>query len=344
MRKHLPSAISSAAIRYALVCGSQAAMFAFAGATAFLLRFDFSIPSNYLRDFVWAVPIWVIVKTLSFQLAKLNRRGWRYVSFVDLYRLVVANSIASIISCGTILLLLPRGFPRSLYALDFTLCVLGTTGLRASIRMIAELTRTPRAAGEKRALIYGAGDAGITLLREIRNNSRLSYHVVGFIDDCAGKQNLRLGEVSIIGQGDQVAKLVTELAIDIILIAHRLAHLLCKAPTLQHRFADRGLPAADEFHPGLLAAEAVGCAHCARHDVELADAMKQPCQECLVRGQLGSRRDELADRGHRNALVPQLGERLGNATQRCLVLHLLHGIGHGGALYHLLAEPRDGGS
>jgi hypothetical protein len=80
MRKHLPSAISSAAIRYALVCGSQAAMFAFAGATAFLLRFDFSIPSNYLRDFVWAVPIWVIVKTLSFQLAKLNRRGWRYVS------------------------------------------------------------------------------------------------------------------------------------------------------------------------------------------------------------------------------------------------------------------------
>jgi FlaA1/EpsC-like NDP-sugar epimerase len=219
MRKHLPSAISSAAIRYVLVCGSQAAMFAFAGATAFLLRFDFSIPSNYLRDFVWAVPIWVIVKTLTFQLAKLNRRGWRYVSFVDLYRLVVANSIASIISCGTILLLLPRGFPRSLYALDFTLCVLGTTGLRASIRMIAELTRTPRAAGEKRALIYGAGDAGITLLREIRNNSRLSYHVVGFIDDCAGKQNLRLGEVSVIGQGDQVAKLVTELAVDIILIA-----------------------------------------------------------------------------------------------------------------------------
>ena len=194
-------------------------MFAFAGATAFLLRFDFSIPSNYLRDFLWAVLIWVIVKTVTFQMAKLNRRGWRYVSFVDLYRLVVANSTASIISCCIILLLLPRGFPRSLYALDFALCVLGTAGLRASVRMIAELTRTPRIAGEKRALIYGAGDAGITLLREIRNNSRLPYHVIGFIDDSTGKQKLRLGEVSVIGQGDEVAKLVAELAVDIILIA-----------------------------------------------------------------------------------------------------------------------------
>jgi FlaA1/EpsC-like NDP-sugar epimerase len=218
MRKYLPYSISSAAIRYGLVCGSQAAMFAFAGTTAFLLRFDFSIPSNYWRDFAWAVPIWVVVKTLTFQLAKLNRRGWRYVSFVDIYRLVVANSIASILSCAIILLLFPQGFPRSLYAIDFILCVLGTAGLRASVRMIAELART-RAAGEKCALIYGAGDAGITLLREIRNNPRLPYHVVGFIDDSAGKRNLRLGGVSVIGQGSEVGKLVAKLAVDIILIA-----------------------------------------------------------------------------------------------------------------------------
>ncbi len=219
MRKHPPSAISSAAIRFVFVCGSQAAMFAFAGITAFLLRFDFSIPSSYLGDLTWAIPIWVFVKTLTFQLAKLNRRGWRYVSFVDLYRLVLANSIASIMSCGIILLLLPRGFPRSLYAIDFTLCVLGTAGLRALVRMISELTRPPRGAGEKRALIYGAGDAGITLLREIRNNARLPYHVLGFIDDSPGKQNLRLGGVSVIGQGEEVEELAAKLAVDIILIA-----------------------------------------------------------------------------------------------------------------------------
>ena len=218
MRKLLPSSIHSAAIRYGLVCGCQAAMFAFAGTSAFLLRFDFSIPSNYLRDLLWAVPIWVVVKTLTFQLAKLNRRGWRYVSFVDLYRLAVANSIASIVSCGIILLLLP-GFPRSLYAIDFTVCVLGTASLRASVRMIAELTRTPRGVAGKRALIYGAGDAGITLLREIRNNPRLPYHVVGFIDDSWDKQKLRLGGVSVIGRGEEVAKLAARLAVDIILIA-----------------------------------------------------------------------------------------------------------------------------
>jgi FlaA1/EpsC-like NDP-sugar epimerase len=72
---------------------------------------------------------------------------------------------------------------------------------------------------EKRSLIYGAGEAGITLLREIRNNPRLSYRVVGFLDDRPDKKGLRLDDVEVLGGGDEVERLVTKQNVETILIA-----------------------------------------------------------------------------------------------------------------------------
>ena len=74
-------------------------------------------------------------------------------------------------------------------------------------------------ADNKRCLIYGAGDAGITLLREIRNNTRLSYRVVGFLDDRPDKKGLRLAGVPVLGGGDEVESLVRKHNIEMILIA-----------------------------------------------------------------------------------------------------------------------------
>ena len=63
------------------------------------------------------------------------------------------------------------------------------------------------------------------------------------------------GVLQRIGQhqaGDEYVdepRLMFPAAIDVVLIAHCFAHFFGEAPTLQYRLADRGLPAADEFHP-----------------------------------------------------------------------------------------------
>jgi FlaA1/EpsC-like NDP-sugar epimerase len=72
---------------------------------------------------------------------------------------------------------------------------------------------------EKSTLIYGAGDAGITLLREIRNNPRLPYRVLGFLDDRPDKKGLRLAGVPVLGGGDQAESLVIKHNVETILIA-----------------------------------------------------------------------------------------------------------------------------
>ena len=215
-----PNAINrSNTMRWTLVLASHTVMFALSGVGAFLLRFDLSLPSEYLKYLVYALPIWILVKITVFHEAKLDRGLWRYLSVVDLFRLAFGNLVASVASLILILLIAPSGFPRSIYALDLMICFLATSGNRLMLRMMLEVTSNTRSREEKSVLIYGAGDAGITLLREIRNNPRLLYHVKGFLDDQTDKKGLRLAGVPVLGGGDEVRSLVTKHNIETILIA-----------------------------------------------------------------------------------------------------------------------------
>jgi FlaA1/EpsC-like NDP-sugar epimerase len=86
--------------------------------------------------------------------------------------------------------------------------------------MLAEASsRTPNGAVEKNTLIYGAGEAGVTLLREIQRNPKLLYRVRGFLDDSPHKKGARILGVSVHGGADLVGALVAKYDIDTILIA-----------------------------------------------------------------------------------------------------------------------------
>jgi FlaA1/EpsC-like NDP-sugar epimerase len=207
-------------VRRFLVCAAQAIVFSLSGLLAFLLRFDFHLPSVDLRYFLYALPVWVIIKSVVFQIANLNRPGMRYVSIADIYRLVAANFAGSTICCLVILGLEPPGFPRSIYLSDLILSFLGTAGLRIVVRTVIEGMRAgSNNAPEKLTLIYGAGDAGVILLKEIRNNPRLAYHVRGFIDDRESKRGLSVSGVTVMGGGDDIRALVCKHKIEMILIA-----------------------------------------------------------------------------------------------------------------------------
>lgn len=68
-------------------------------------------------------------------------------------------------------------------------------------------------------MIYGAGDAGVTLLKEIRNNPKLSYRVIGFIDDGTNRRGQRVAGMPVLGAGDEVRAQVKKYHVELILIA-----------------------------------------------------------------------------------------------------------------------------
>jgi len=208
-------------MRRAFVWTTLIGIFSISGVAAFLLRFDLSLPAIYFPYLAYALPIWILVKTAVFRAVKLDRGLWLYLSKEDLYRIAFGNLIGSGLSCILIKVIAPRGFPRSIYILDLMICFLATSGLRLVLRLMMEMTSSTRSSKrvEKRTLIYGAGDAGITLLREIRNNPRLSYRVLGFLDDRPDKKGLRLAGAPVLGGGDELESLVTRHNVEMILIA-----------------------------------------------------------------------------------------------------------------------------
>ena len=101
---------------------AQFAIFIISAVGAFLLRFEFVVPPQFLRHLFFAVAAWAVVKSLVFHLYSLDRGWWRFVSTSDLLRVATANFIGSIVGGLVILSFGPPGFPRSLYVLDFLLC------------------------------------------------------------------------------------------------------------------------------------------------------------------------------------------------------------------------------
>ena len=220
MSMRLNAVIKTNAMRLVLVSAAQIVVFAVSAVAAFQLRFDFNVPHLYLADLACAAGVWIAVKSLTFHFANLDKRGFRYVSISDAFRLLCANLAGSVVCYVLLLVLVPVAIPRSIYVIDLILCTLGTAGMRVAVRLIRESSQGGQGdLPEKRTLIYGAGDAGITLLREIRNNPRLAYRVCGFIDDRADKRGVLINGVAVLGGGEKTTQLVEDNNIEVILIA-----------------------------------------------------------------------------------------------------------------------------
>ncbi len=177
---------------------------------AFLLRFDFSMPPAGIALFYESLWVALPVKMVVFLLARLQRRwSWRFADIVDLYWLFLVNTIASLGFASFTVLLVRRDFPWSVFCIDFLLCFLLTAGARFSVRLYNEGRVNGRAKnGGKSMLIYGAGEAGTMLIREIRANPRLRYKVVGFLDDDPHKLGVHLLGVPVLGTGADAARVV----------------------------------------------------------------------------------------------------------------------------------------
>src|SRR5206468_9880809 len=87
------------------------------------------------------------------------------------------------------------GFPRSALVIEFILAALLLGGLRLASRVRQEgVEAAPVAAGgpPKPVLIYGAGEAGAALAREMLRNRGLRLEPVAFVDDDASRRGQRI--------------------------------------------------------------------------------------------------------------------------------------------------------
>jgi FlaA1/EpsC-like NDP-sugar epimerase len=188
---------------------------------AFELRFDFVLPAQYLHAMEIAAVIWAATTSLSFIVCGVSQGSWRHTSVHGAVRILVAISAGSTLGGMVIFLLLPLGaVPRSVYILDWLISGLLTLGGRLAVRVtVAAMSRRGIEGERTRTLIYGAGAAGLALLRELRQNHTLMSDVIGIVDDDPNKQGLLLDGKPVMGSGEALERLVHKHNIRRVLIA-----------------------------------------------------------------------------------------------------------------------------
>lgn len=201
----------------------QAAIIILAFFLAFLLRFDWQIPDLYFQTFFSLLAPLLALKMAIFWKMGLLRGWWRYVSMSDLVTISKANLYASL---GFLLYVVfvhrLVHIPRSVLILDGLLCFLLMAGVRFLTRAFRENylpTSFPSAKKKGRVLVVGAGDAGQSIVREMRLNERLDKEIVGFIDDDPSKKGMRFQGIKVLGGREDIGRLSLLKKIDEVIIA-----------------------------------------------------------------------------------------------------------------------------
>ena len=173
-----------------------------------------------LRRFLLAVPVLVSVKLLTFLGMGVYRGLWRYVSIDDVIVFAKAVVAASIVSALALLFAFRfEGFSRVVIILDGLILLVLLTGSRLTFRLFRELLPAPRTSPGHRVLIYGAGDAGELLARELLNNASLQCTPVGFADDDPLKKGKIIHGLRVFGGNGSFLTICGQHTIDEVLIS-----------------------------------------------------------------------------------------------------------------------------
>ncbi len=187
---------------------------------AFYLRLDFIIDSSSWQVIFKTLPILAGIKMVIFGYFGLYSGLWRYAGVDDIWRIVKAQVLAALCFIPAIAFIHTFvGFPRSIFVLDCVLSFCLVAGIRFVSRLLREKFRPAIGSKQKRAIIVGAGEAGVMVLREARINPKVNIEIIGFIDDDPHKKNLRIQGIGILGNRHNIASIVDRYGIDEVIIA-----------------------------------------------------------------------------------------------------------------------------
>ena len=169
---------------------------------AYLLRFNFSIPASELKPFPQVLGCILVVRALSFFIARSYAGIIRYTTTSDALRVVVTILSGSVIF-GLINIItyfvINRFFliPFSVIIIDFLITCMAMIIFRLVVKIaFIELQRPERT--QVNVIIYGAGEAGITAKRVLDRDVSTKYKLIAFLDDDPGKIGKKLEGINIV--------------------------------------------------------------------------------------------------------------------------------------------------
>ncbi len=172
--------------------------------------------------FLKSLPLLIVMQLSAFLVMGVYRGIWRYTSIKDLVTFSKGVILGSILSVLSILLIYRfKDFSRTLFVLDAILLLAAVTASRLAFRLFRQLLPMPVNEDGRRVLIYGAGDGGELILRELKNNPDWKYSPVGFMDDDPMKKDKVIHGLPVFGGNGSLHKICVENQVQEVLLSFR---------------------------------------------------------------------------------------------------------------------------
>ena len=199
-----------------------------------ILLASFSVRLGYWYwpedDLLWSILGAPIIAIPIFVRFGLYRAIIRYINFRALWVVVQAVSLYALVWGLIGFIAAVDGIPRTVIFINWVLSLLAIGGLRFVARTILSgdfksFTQRyflrPNLRSEidrksKRAIVYGAGNAGVQLVSALEHSSE--YNPVGFIDDAKELQGNQIEGLTIFSL-DEITDVIDKLGVDEVLIA-----------------------------------------------------------------------------------------------------------------------------
>ncbi|MEF8817943.1 MAG: hypothetical protein V5A58_14220, partial [Salinibacter sp.] len=185
---------------------------------AHYLRYEGGLTALRETRMLEALPLVVGAKTLIFYAMGLYRGIWRHAGTPELVRTGTATIVAGGAAFGIYVALHGLGAVSvSVLVIDWMTVTLAVVGVRFGFRGLRQYFAATRSGG-RRVLLYGAGDAGMLTLRELRRNDALDRQPVGFIDDDPLKQDRTIQGLKVRGTGDELVQVCRDHDVDEVIV------------------------------------------------------------------------------------------------------------------------------
>jgi UDP-GlcNAc:undecaprenyl-phosphate GlcNAc-1-phosphate transferase len=170
---------------------------------------------------VSSLPLVIVIQLGAFLALGLYDGLWRYTSMSDLSRQLRAVAGAWICSTLAIVFIFRlENVSRSVLIMDGIILTFAVCGTRISFRLLRTWAARFQPAGDgKRILIYGAGDGGELLLRELMQNRDHGLTAVGFVDDDPQKEGRVIHGVRVLGPLARLGELVDREKVDEVVVS-----------------------------------------------------------------------------------------------------------------------------
>ncbi len=250
--------------------------FAFAIGLAFWIRLDAEQLPRFYPLIGLSIAAALLVKiSLAFAFG-LYAHYWIFAGFGEALTILVAimagELLQTLLIVGFHPLIGGPTLPRSIPFMDCFFSLLIFAAPRFGVRWLYQRRNRHPAAGVRRVLIAGAGQAGTQVARELLSNPSLGLYPVGFVADDPTKQKLLIHGVKVLGELGDIPALVPVHQVQQVLIAipsappHVIRHIveLCREAKVEPRI----LPGLSELVSGRVEVQRF-------RKVELEDLLKR---------------------------------------------------------------------